>query len=323
MSDVVSEVIAPPVAWQSANQRALAAALILVRLRLEAKSEPVRDRGRELQSAEQQLRELTREMSAAPAFESVAKLFGLSPFSRTILLLCAGAELDSSFGAACAGNHGSPQLTYPTFGLALATLPDAHWSALAPDAPLRYWRLIEFAPGGSPGAPITTRPLRIDERILHFLTGISHLDDRLAGSAGRASIEGELVPSHERIAQQVAASWMHAAVGARRPVILLSGPSAQNIQSIAARASASTGLDLHVVSADAIPMALVERNNFIRLWERESVLSRGALLLDHHDHAHADPVHEACRRRLHSEDQITADRFQQGTATISRTQRRI
>ena len=274
-------------AWHSANQLALSTALAVIRQRLET------DHRHEPDTAEKQLQEPTHAMSPATAFESLAKMFGLSPFESAVLLLCAGAELDSSFAAACAAAHGNPQQTYPTFGLALATLPHAHWSALAPDAPLRYWRLIEFAPGGSPGAPITTRPLRVDERILHSLAGISHLDERLAGSAARASLEKELMPSHERIAEQVAAGWKHAPEGIRLPVVLLCGPNAQNMQAIAARACALAGLDLYVISADAIPLGIVERNSLIRLWERESILSRGALLLDHHDSGHSEPAQEA------------------------------
>jgi hypothetical protein len=93
--------------------------------------------------------------------------------------------------------------------------------------------------------------LRIDERILHYLTGVSLLDDRLAGVAERASLEDELMPSHERIAQQAAAGWKHTAAAVRLPVVLLCGPSAQSMQAIAARACASAGLDLHVIAAAA------------------------------------------------------------------------
>jgi hypothetical protein len=286
------EVVSQSVRWQTANQRALAAALAVVRVRLEIASHtPGRDGGG-LESAEKQYRELTSGMSLAPALEVLAKLFRLSPFERSVLLFCAGMELDSSFAAACAVAHGNPQQAYPTFGLALAAFPDAHWSALAPDAPLRHWRLIEFASGGSPGAPVTTRPLRIDERILHYLTGLSHLDERLAGSAERSNPENELMPSHERIAHAIAASWSHVLAGSVLPVVLLCGPSSQNIQAIAARACASAGLGLHVVSADAVPQGVAERNGFIRLWERESVLSRSALLLDHHECGHTEPAHE-------------------------------
>ena len=289
----MTEVVSQPAGWQTANQRALAAALASVRVRLEIASHtPERDGGG-LRSAEKQYRGLTTGMSPAPAIETLVRVFRLSPFERAVLLLCAGTELDSSFAPACAAARGNPQQAYPTFGLALAAFPDAHWSALAPDAPLRYWRLIEFAPGGSPGAPVTTRPLRIDERILHYLTGISHLDERLAGSAERPSHEDGLMPSHERIAHAIATSWSHAPAVSALPVVLLCGPSSQNIQAIAARACVSAGLGMHVISADAVPPGVAERNGFIRLWERESVLSRSALLLDQHDCGRTDPAHEA------------------------------
>jgi hypothetical protein len=300
----MTEAVTSALDWQTANQRALSAALAVIRHFLEIDPAALKQKNSdELQFAEKQYRELTCEMSSPPALETLVQLFGLSAFERNVLLLCAGAELDSSFAASFAAAHGNPLHPYPTFGLALATMPHAHWSALAPDAPLRYWRLLEFAQGGSPGAPNTTRPLRIDERILHYLTGISHLDERLAASAQRASVEQELMPSHERIAQQILTGWKqagqkhagrkHSPADGRWPIILLSGPSAQNIQTLAARACVFAGWDLHVISSDAVPTGIAERNSFMRLWERESVLSRTAVLLDHHDHSQTEPTHAA------------------------------
>ena len=66
---------------------------------------------------------------------------------------------------------------YPTFSLALAALPEAHWSALTPAGPLRRWRLIEVGAGDT----LINSQLRIDERVLHYLTGVSYLDARLQG----------------------------------------------------------------------------------------------------------------------------------------------
>ena len=59
----------------------------------------------------------------------------------------------------------------------MAALPEAHWSALTPAAPLRRWRLMELGAGDT----LTTSPLRIDERVLHYLAGVPHLDERLVG----------------------------------------------------------------------------------------------------------------------------------------------
>ena len=107
-----------------------------------------------------------------PAIVNICRLFGLSHFERSILLLCAGVELCGEFAKLCAEIQGSPNYKYATFALSLATLPEPHWSALLPTSPLRFFRLIElyndtFAPS------LTSSPLKIDERVLHYLTGIS------------------------------------------------------------------------------------------------------------------------------------------------------
>ena len=83
------------------------------------------------------------EMPAPPAVRHVSHIFGLSSFERDLLLLCAGRELEADFARLCGELQGNAQRDYPTFSLALAHLPDPHWSALIPDAPLRCWRLIE------------------------------------------------------------------------------------------------------------------------------------------------------------------------------------
>src|SRR5215471_2446835 len=100
-----------------------------------------------------------RPVSAPPALETLSQRFGLSSFERDVLVLCAGVELDASFAAACAVAQGISARAYPTFSLALAALPEPHWSALAPAAPLRRWRLVELA--AQPGTPLTVAPLRI------------------------------------------------------------------------------------------------------------------------------------------------------------------
>ena len=85
---------------------------------------------------------------APPTLVRLAAVFGLSPFERDVLLLCAAAELDGSVAPLCAHAAGDPARPYPTFGLALTALAEPHWSALAPVAPLRRWRLVELVNAG-------------------------------------------------------------------------------------------------------------------------------------------------------------------------------
>src|SRR5215475_3556994 len=166
--------------WTGLNQRYLVAALAQVRAHLENPSAPP-------PVVE------TVVLDPPPAIDALAQIFGLSQFERSVVLLCAGMELDSAFPALCGKAQGDATRSYPTFSLALAAFPAAHWSALSPAAPLRRWRLIELS--GGPGAPLTASPLRIDERILHYLTGIQYLDDRLAALLDPVRSSEPLVPS--------------------------------------------------------------------------------------------------------------------------------
>src|SRR4029434_7798908 len=215
--------------WLHANQRHLAAAVTTVRRFL-----PSRDSDRPLDATVEAggnphihdgTSQLAEGMSRPPALETLCQTFGLTEFERAIVVMCAGAELDGNFPAV------------PTFGLALATLPGAHWSVLLPNSPVRHWHLIELAAGGSPSAPITTRPVRIDERILHYLTGLTHMDERLAGLVADLEVELNVVPSHWDIAERVAAAWTPREVLSAQPVVALYGTDRMSARAIVAVAS--------------------------------------------------------------------------------------
>ena len=247
--------------WITANQRHLSAEMLRVRSLLGHPVEGFQVTSETIPSDEGFLSALGR----------VCEAFGLSPFERDILLLCAGAELDSGFLIALRAAHGN---TYPTFSLALAVLPEAHWSALTPAAPLRYWHLVEVGSGDS----LTTSPLRIDERVLHFMTGVPHLDRRLEGVVTSVPSGGELTPSHEVIARKIFEGWTAPKRGI--PVIFLCGDRQGSQQAIAASACQSIGARLFRLSCSDIPASTADRELLARLWEREAALNGDVLLLD-------------------------------------------
>ena len=104
-------------------------------------------------------------MPAPAAIDRLAERFGLSSFERDLLLLVAGVEMDAELAHLCAGAAAGSRRPHASFGLALAVLPDPHWSALTPVRPLRRWRLIDAADDGA----LVAARLRIDERVLHYL----------------------------------------------------------------------------------------------------------------------------------------------------------
>jgi hypothetical protein len=264
------------VPWTENNQHYLALMLARLRAFLEQKS------GAGVSSAainDDQLSKLSNDMTSPPALESLCTLFGLSPFERNVLLLCAGIELDSKISSLCASLQGEPARNYPTFSLALSLFSEAHWSALTPAAPLRWWRLIEV---GS-GTMLTQSPLRIDERILHYIAGVSHIDDRLMGYVEPVEASEHLVPSHMALAEQMAAVWSHATHGKSLPVIQLVGVDASARSDVAAAAGAMLGFRLCVIRGETIPSSPAESEALMRLWEREAILSNLALMIVCHD----------------------------------------
>lgn len=289
--------------WQEDNQRYLSTALDVLRHRLESHLAAKREgeQGEEQPTAGQQapveldtLQEMAAGMSAPPALETLCALFGLSPFERNIVLLCAGCELSSSFASVWAGLQGDGIHTSPTFGLALATLPDPHWNALAPDAPLRRWRLIEVGMGNL----LTASPLRIDERVLHYLCGVQYLDERLTGIIEPLRVSGELVPSHRLLVKQIVSVWSQAARTSPVPVIQLCGDERAGKRLLAVTACGSLGLQVHIASAHTLPSNAGELESLIRLWEREAALSASALLVDCDDMERSDAGRERSVARL-------------------------
>jgi hypothetical protein len=251
--------------WQSANQRHLVAALARVRdaLRRHAGEEP------EARAAAEP------ELPTPAALETLCTAFGLTDFERDVVLLCAGVELDGDFAGLCAAAQADERRAYPTFGLALAALPGAHWSALRPDGPLRRWRLVEPIPGEA----LTSGPLRVDERVLHYLAGVPTVDERLRGIATGLA-PAPLTASRQAAAERAVALWQTAPDGSVPPLVQLCGADPSSRRAVAAAACARAGLSAVAVDVAELPVSAEEREALARLWEREAVLTTAALVLE-------------------------------------------
>jgi hypothetical protein len=281
--------------WAEHNKQSLLAALAEIRTALEvhaSSSAEVRaGSGDMMPAGTQAVPALPPRHAEASALNTLSATFGLSPFERSVLVLCAGVELDAGLATVCARAQGDPARDYPTFSLALAALPDAHWSALTPDAPLRRWRLVEVTGNG----PLTTSPLRIDERVLHYLAGVEHRDARLAGFLEVEPHDPSvpIVASHARLVERVTAAWTNCPRGSRLPVIQLCGGDLPGKRGLAAAACATMGLGLMSVRAASLPLDTRELDLFVRLCEREAALSTSVLLLDCNEVEGADAAREA------------------------------
>jgi hypothetical protein len=148
------------------------------------------------------------------------------------------------------------------------------------------------------GPSLTSSSLRIDERVLHFLAGVSHLDERLAAIVEPWEEAEDLISSHLALAEQIASAWSNAAASSQIPVVQLLGSENVAKRAIASFVCASLNLSLHVIRAAAIPSSAAELAGLARLWEREAILSQSALLLDCEDLDSSDHPHVQAVQRL-------------------------
>ena len=300
--------------WQQNNDSYLAAALAWLHLLLEKQirallpGEPMLDitnddskwwqrRRMELKKPPTS-RELTADIEKAaaalsgaaaidppPALLILGQRFGLSSFEQELLLLCMAMELDTRIATLCALAQDNQQRPYPTFALAMALFADPAWDALSPERPLRYWRLIEI---NQPGAqPLTTSPIRADERILNYIKGLNYLDDRftpLLVPFDMSSVTDELPPSQQTAVATIIGRLHYAANAGPPPAIQLVGIDSLSQQLVAQRAAAAVNLHLSRLPAELLPTEPAELETLARLWQRENLLLPVALYLDAHQH---------------------------------------
>ena len=252
-----------PASWVDANQRYLVAEFARLRALLETKNTA---------SAEQALHQAREQLSLPPAIDRLCDIFDLSPFEREILLMCAGVEMDSLLARLCGEATGTPGRPTVTFGLAMAAFPLPHWSALTSARPLRRFRLIEMEPNHG----LTNAPLRIDERILHYLAGVNLPDPRLDPVLISASSPAWIAEEHRSIAEEVARRLV---ADAEPRLLQFSGDDAQGQEDVAALAAEQTGRQLFTLRMEDLPSPGPDLEQFALLWTREAALLHGVLLL--------------------------------------------
>jgi hypothetical protein len=277
--------------WQETNERWLAAAMEHVRLRLDRQARRTAHHAppetADASEARERIDAALAAMHAAeaeampPAAIVLARRLGLSTFDLDTLMLCVAQELDTTVRARCAAAQDDPLRPYPTFALALAISDAPAWDVMAPDAPLRRWRLIEIS---QPGAqPLTVSALRADERIVNYVKGLNDLDDRLSALVEPvAPVDPNALPESQRAVAARVAAELAAAGRAMRPVPpvrLVGGDRAGKLE-VAGAIAARLGLRAYRLAAEYLPAQGAELEQLARLWHRECLLLPLALVIE-------------------------------------------
>ncbi|HEY9643630.1 MAG TPA: ATP-binding protein [Coleofasciculaceae cyanobacterium] len=279
--------------WQAANEQYLSAALAALRLRLL----------RLAKSSDAARVEAIAPAAAAteppPALLLLSQQFGLSDFEQQVLLLCAAMEFDTQMATLCAQAQDDLSRRYPTFALALSCFDQPAWDVVSPERPLRYWRLLEIHQSGM--QPLTTSPLRADERIVNYLKGLNELDDRLTSYMVPLEIPLEIpqwqipIPPSQQAAVASLLQALESQPWTKFPILQLAGIDSLSKQLIAQHTANKLGLRLYRLPVELLPSHTQELETLARLWHRESLLLPIALYLDAHD---ADPGQTSLLQRF-------------------------
>ncbi len=226
--------------------------------------------GGEVARAENRFAAAAARLGTRSSLDEIAVGFGLSGFERSVLLLAAAPELVAAVSDELEAATGARRLT---FGAALALVPEAHWSALTPAAPLRHWELLHLLDPLSP----TGSPLAVHERVLHHIAGVRQADREISALAPGCPAPVALPPTLVRAAHRVAAAWV------RGSVPLVHGPQVANLRAVVAAAAAGSDRTLRVVAYDDLPRDAAARDRLLRRLEREAVLENTAWAVDLHD----------------------------------------
>jgi hypothetical protein len=215
------------------------------------------------------------------ALALLSQRLDLSLFEQNVLLLCASMELDTRIANLCARAQDDPPKPFPTFALALDLFDEPAWDVLSPERPLRYFRLIEIH---QPGAqPLTTSPLRADERIVSYLKGLNYPDDRLTSFLVPMDLDlaaESLAPSQSAVVDMILSRLNQSSSSLPLSPVQLLGADAISKHLVAQQVAARLGRRLYRLPVELLPAASADVEMLARLWQRESLLLPLALYLD-------------------------------------------
>lgn len=236
----------------------------------------------EMEEAQGHGSETRVQAGGSASIDSLARLFGLSPFERDVALLCLAPELDPSFELLYAYVQDDLTRKYPTAHLALDLLThdESSWligrQSLAPEAPLRRHRLLSAGPSSLEPA---SWPLRLEARISSFLLGLNRIDERVSDLLRPTPpplLTSSLTDLADRVQRRIASldrqsPW---------PAINLFGPPGTGKQALARSLCDRLGLQLLSLDATRLLASGSDRQEILRALEREAVLLQLAIYLD-------------------------------------------
>ncbi len=220
-----------------------------------------------------QLKEEAKTIQPLLPFIQLSDKLQLSDFEQEVLLLAAAPEFDSEFGNLL-NKNGLP--SQPTFSLAFSIFSGEHWDAISPNAPLRYWQLINVNKTNT----LVNSLLSINEQILHYIAGVKGMNEKLSKILEPVQPHKKLVLSQIKLAEFILNTHVSQNEINKQPAIFFLGSEQTDKRKIAGYIGAQTGLIFHAISEYSIPNDISEISELALLWNREALLNNYALFLD-------------------------------------------
>lgn len=216
------------------------------------------------------------------ALETISQTFHLSKFEKNILVLCAGAEIDGELALLCSKLYNNSNSKFPTFDIALRAFPDADWEAILPESNLRRFQLISMH--NYDDIPLITTPIRIQERILHYLLGFrSAMDSSLDYMVRPVQMTAAVAESAKSRVSDIVEFYQNNASRAKLPIFHLWGQDVDNSLIVAQQACKELEFGLWSIPGELIPSKSPEEQSMSGLLSRECFLTSNALYINTYD----------------------------------------
>ncbi|MEJ2003728.1 MAG: ATP-binding protein [Cyclobacteriaceae bacterium] len=205
--------------------------------------------------------------------EVLVQSFGLNPFERNILLICAGVQVKDKYGKLVSRWQENSESVHPGFGLMLKGLSDPNWAAISSGSPLFRWNLMHM----SADSVLVNSSLKIDESVLHYLLGIHQLSKSLEPFVSAVKIPFYLSDMQAEQVREVAKNIRTDPEIRALPVMKVKG---RNHLTAAMALCNHFGLELYKLNPGTLGGTREDLSQVVRLWNRDAGLKGYAIYLD-------------------------------------------
>jgi SpoVK/Ycf46/Vps4 family AAA+-type ATPase len=256
----------------------------------------------QLESQIEQRRAASSEEGIYLSLPHLSHLFHLTRFEEQCLLICLAPELDRKYEKLYAYAQDDVTRRRPSVALVLdllcPTMPEklAARAVFAPQAPLLRYRLVQMTDSAADGpAPLLSRSLKLDDRIVGFLLGHREPDARLEPfsrivhaqpqtNSGAISVELQ-----EQMSAFLGGHFNERKSDRRNVVFYLYGPYGSGKRALAESVSSELGLHLLAGDVERMKDGPSPFEEMAWLLAREAALQPAVLYLENLDCLLAEP----------------------------------